>query len=181
MAPGLLIAMPQLSDPTFKRAVVLMIEHTSGGSMGLVVNRTASLTLEELGKGQSLDVADIRAQDSVFVGGPVDPHRGFVLHDIPGIDEKHEVLPGLFLSLTVDALAPILSADEGRVRFCLGYAGWGPKQLEKEIAEGSWLYTEARAEPVLEGDPGHLWDHTLRQMGVDPAMLLVGGPSKGMN
>lgn len=173
--------MPQLSDPTFKRAVVLMIEHTDGGSMGLVLNRAAPLTLEELAKGQALDVAERRAQDNVLIGGPVDPHRGFVLHDIPAIDEKHEVLPGLFLSLTVDALAPILSAEGGKVRFCLGYAGWGPKQLEKEIAEGSWLYTEASAQPVLHGEPGQLWDQTLRQLGVDPAMLLAGGPSKGMN
>lgn len=181
VAPGFLIAMPQLNDPNFRRAVVLMIEHTDGGSMGLVINRAANLTLEELARGQSLPLAEQRVAETVFVGGPVEPQRGFVLHDMPAVEEKHEVVPGLFLSLTTDALAPILSAREGNLRFCLGYAGWGPKQLEKEIAEGAWLYTEAAARPILEGDPLQLWDQTLRQMGVDPTMLLAGGPSKGMN
>lgn len=181
MAPGFLIAMPQLNDPNFRRAVILMIEHSDDGSMGLVINRAATLTLEELARGQELQLAAQRNHENVFVGGPVDPHRGFVLHDNPQIDEKHELLPGLFLSLTVDALGPILSAEQGHIRFCLGYAGWGPKQLEKEIADGSWLYTEASAQPVLNAEPAQLWDQTLRQMGVDPAMLLAGGPSKGMN
>jgi len=136
--------MPQLGDPNFHRSVVLMIEHGDAGSMGLVINRAAPLSLGELARGQS---------------------------------EKHEVVPGLYLSFTVDALQPLLQNASSKLRFCLGYAGWGPKQLENEIAAGAWLCTEASAVPTLESEPDHLWDEILRGMGLDPAMIL---PAKGI-
>ena len=175
LAPGLLIAMPQLGDPNFHRSVVLMIEHNDEGAMGLVLNRPATLTLSELAKGQQIGVAAARAANNVFVGGPVEPYRGFVLHDSPEVDEKHQLLPGLFLSVTSDALEPLLLDPACRLRFCLGYAGWGPRQIEKELAQGSWLFTEAAASPILDGSPAQLWDETLRGMGVDPAMIVTGG------
>jgi putative transcriptional regulator len=178
LSPGFLIAMPQLGDPNFHRSVILMIEHGSTGAMGLVLNRTAPLTLRELATGQSLKVSPHRAQESVFVGGPVEQHRGFVLHDRADLAEKMEVVPGLFLSVTKDMLGPLLADEDCRIRFCLGYSGWGPKQLEREISQGAWLFTEAAAEPALEGVPEALWDTTLRGMGVDPAMLV---PSRGVN
>lgn len=170
--------MPQLGDPNFYRSVVLMIEHGETGSMGLVVNRGAPLTLGELARGQNMDISPERSGQPVFLGGPVEPQRGFVLHDDTGLPEKHPVLPGLYLSVTLDALGPLLENPGPRLRFCLGYAGWGPKQLENEIAAGSWLFTEATAESVLELEPGKLWETTLRGMGVDPAMLVMG---RGMN
>lgn len=108
----------------------------------------------------------------------MEPQRGFVLHDDTEQREKHSVLPGLFLSVTLDALGPLLTNPNPRLRFCLGYAGWGPRQLESEIAAGSWLFTEATAEAVLGHEPSKLWDTTLRGMGVDPAMLVMG---RGMN
>jgi len=175
LAPGFLIAMPQLGDPNFHRAVILILEHGDGGSMGLVINRAAPLTLQDVAKGHELALADGRARQTVFLGGPVEPRRGFVLHDSAAVGEKHEILPGLFLSVTLDALGPLLADGAARVRFCLGYAGWGPKQLEHEIAQGAWLFTEASGEPVLDGNPETLWDATLRGMGVDPAMIVAGG------
>jgi putative transcriptional regulator len=155
-----------------------MIEHGTTGAMGLVLNRTAPLSLKELASGQSLRISRRREKDSVFVGGPVEQHRGFVLHDRSDLPEKIEVVPGLYLSVTRDALGPLLADEACRLRFCLGYSGWGPKQLEKEISSGAWLFTEAQAESALEGPPEQLWDATLRGMGVDPAMLV---PSKGVN
>lgn len=178
LAPGFLIAMPQLGDPNFKRSVILMIEHGATGAMGLVINRTAPLTLKELAEGQSLHISRHREKDAVFVGGPVEQHRGFVLHDRADLEEKIQLLPGLFLSVTKDALGPLLAGEGGRIRFCLGYSGWGPKQLEKEMAAGAWLFTEAQATPTLDGLPDQIWDDTLRGMGVDPAMLV---PSRGVN
>lgn len=170
--------MPQLGDPNFYRSVILMIEHGETGSMGLVINRGAPLTLGELARGQNMGIASARTAQPVFVGGPVEPQRGFVLHDDSEMPEKHPVLPGLFLSVTLDALGPLLENPSPRLRFCLGYAGWGPKQLESEIAAGSWLFAEATAEAVLGLEPAKLWETTLRGMGVDPAMLVMG---RGMN
>jgi len=170
--------MPQLGDPNFHRSVVLMIEHGDTGSMGLIVNRGAPLTLGELARGQSLKIATELTQQPVFVGGPVEPHRGFILHDDETILEKHTVLPGLHLSVTLDALGALLERPHVNLRFCLGYAGWGPRQLEGEMAAGSWLFAEATADALLKGDPAQLWDVTLRGMGVDPAMLMMG---KGLN
>jgi putative transcriptional regulator len=170
--------MPQLGDPNFHRSVVLMIEHSETGSMGLVVNRGAPLTLGELARGQSLKIATELTQHSVYVGGPVEPHRGFILHDDDTILEKHTVMPGLHLSVTLDALGALLERPHVHLRFCLGYAGWGPRQLENEMATGSWLFSEVSANALLKGDPAQLWDVTLRGMGVDPAMLMMG---KGLN
>lgn len=167
--------MPQLGDPNFHRSVILMIEHGDAGAMGLVVNRASPLTLKDLAKGQSLRVAAARQGEAIYVGGPVEPQRGFALHDCGDIAEKIEVCDGLYLSVTVDALQPLLENPEPRLRFCLGYAGWGPQQLEKEISAGAWLFTEAEGGPVLDEKPEKMWDATLRRMGVDPAMLLPGG------
>lgn len=174
LAPGFLIAMPQLQDPNFHRAVVLMVEHGQNGAMGLVLNRAAPITLKEVAEGQSFKLASTRMADPVFMGGPVEPQRGFVLHDFDDVGERHEVMPGLYLSVTLDALEPLLSSIDHRVRFCLGYAGWGPNQLEQEIAQGAWLYAEADANHALATDPKQLWDNVLRGMGVDPAMIVAG-------
>ncbi len=79
------------------------------------------------------------------------------------------------MSITLDALRPLLREPGCRLRFFLGYAGWGPKQLEQEISAGAWLFSEARANATLEGNPDQMWDATLRDMGVDPAMIVAGG------
>jgi putative transcriptional regulator len=175
LAPGFLIAMPQLGDPNFHRTVVLMIEHGDTGAMGLIVNRSSPLTLKDLAKGQSLTVAMQRERETIYVGGPVDPQRGFALHDCGTIGEKLEVCSGLYLSVTLDALQPLLADPSPRLRFCLGYAGWAPHQLEKEISSGAWLFTEAEGDPVFGDEPERMWDATLRRMGVDPVMLIPGG------
>jgi putative transcriptional regulator len=68
-----------------------------------------------------------------------------------------------------------LADPSPRLRFCLGYAGWAPHQLEKEISSGAWLFTEAEGDPVFGDEPERMWDATLRRMGVDPVMLIPGG------
>jgi putative transcriptional regulator len=174
LAPGFLIAMPQLGDPNFHRSVVLMIEHSDSGAMGLVINHTAQLTLKDLASSQKLKLAERRLTDPVFVGGPVEPQKGFVLHDSTAVEERHQILPGLFLSVTVDSLQPLLIDSGAKVRFCLGYAGWGPRQIEQELAHGSWVFTDATPSSVLELAPDALWDATLRSMGIDPFTLIPG-------
>lgn len=175
LAPGFLIAMPQLLDPNFQKTVVLMLEHGESGSMGLVINRQANLTFQELGKSQELEVSPHRFGERLFVGGPVESYRGFVLHDSQAIDEKAEVLPGLFLSVTSDALETLLKDEGATLRFCLGYAGWGPGQVEHELQQGSWLFTEASRDGVLVSDPEQIWEEVIKSMGIDPAMLVTTG------
>jgi putative transcriptional regulator len=178
LAPGFLIAMPQLGDPNFHRSVVLMVEHSGRGAMGLCVNRASPLTLRELAASQSLALASSRTRERVYMGGPVEPRRGFVLHDNEEEEEKLEIAPGLYLSVTVDALERLLLTPTGHLRFCLGYAGWGPQQLDRELAAGSWLFSEASGSAVFTHGPDVLWDSVLHTMGVDPAMLQSG---RGVN
>ena len=178
LAPGFLIAMPQLLDSNFEKAVVLMIEHSDAGSMGLVINRTAPLTFRDLARSQEIKVATSRRDDALFHGGPVEPYRGFVLHDCQEIEERNEVFPGLYLSVTSDALTPLLLDESANVRFCLGYAGWGPGQIELEMKQGSWLFTEANRQIVLRDDPKQIWEQTIKSMGIDPGWLV---PSGGVN
>lgn len=178
LAPGFLIATPQLLDENFHKAVVLMIEHTDAGSMGLVINRTAPLTFRDLSRSQEMKVAEARRDDALFHGGPVEPFRGFVLHDSTAVEERNELFPGVYLSVTSDALSPLLLDPVVNLRFCLGYAGWGPGQIELEMKQGSWLFTEASPEVVLHDDPGQVWEQVIKSMGIDPGWVV---PSGGVN
>lgn len=178
LAPGFLIATPQLHDENFSKTVVLMIEHSDQGSMGLVINRTAPLTFRDLGKSQSLKVAASRRDEALLHGGPVEPFRGFVLHDSLGVDERNELSPGLFLSVTSDALSPLLLDESVHLRFLLGYAGWGPGQIELEMKQGSWLFTEADPAVVLHQEPEKIWEQVIKSMGIDPGWVV---PSGGVN
>jgi putative transcriptional regulator len=171
LSSGLLIAMPQLGDPNFHRTVVLILQHNAEGARGVVLNRPTRVTLADVAKGQSLSVAARLGRQLVYAGGPVEPQRGLVLHDRVGLAEKRLLASGLYVSETVDALETLLGEDTGVLRFFLGYAGWGPQQLERELAQGTWLFTEASSDRVLHGDADTFWEEVLRQMGVDPAML----------
>lgn len=167
--------MPQLLDPNFQRAVVLMIEHSEKGSMGLIINRPAKLNLKDVGASQELSVARKRQGESLFLGGPVESYRGFVLHDAVAVEERAEVLPGLFLSMTSPSLEFLLNSETGKMRFCLGYAGWGPGQVEQELKAGTWLFSEASALRVLSSDPSTVWEEVIQSMGIDPSMLVTTG------
>ena len=175
LAPGFLISMPQLHDEYFEKAVVLMINHSAEGAMGLVITRQAQVTYEELASDHEIELPPERGSKHIFVGGPVEPYRGFVLHDSPTVAEKTEVLPGVFLSVTNDSLGPLLADPSINVLFCLGCSNWGAGQLESEIKRGSWLFTEASAQPIFGLEPAKVWERTIQSMGVDPAMLVTTG------
>ncbi len=176
--------MPQLLDPHFKRSVVLIVEHNEEGSMGLVLNHRSKLTFADLTNSLSegaLELAIGRAEVPLFVGGPVEPQRGFVLHNSPQVEERLTVVEGLYLSVTQQSLRPLLADQAVDLRFCLGYAGWGKGQLEKEINEGSWLFCEVAPQAVLGAETKSLWEDTLRAMGVEPGWLLPPPVSGGLN
>jgi putative transcriptional regulator len=172
--PIFLIAVPQLGDPNFVRSVILVLHHDTSGALGLVVNNPTSVPLEKFAQDQSLPCHDDLKSVPVFCGGPVEPHRGWILHNDDGIEERREILPGLFLSGSTDTLRAFLKKGKRSFRLVLGYAGWAPGQLEKEMAEGAWIAAGASARHVLQTDPGETWKSVLREMGIDPANIALG-------
>jgi putative transcriptional regulator len=179
LAPGLLLAMPQLADPNFSRAVVLMIEHSEQGSFGLVINHPSPIRATELL--DSLEMA-WRGEDSavVWAGGPVAPSTGWVLHEPVGIARPGEtgtieITSTISLSTSPDRLRAIANEPPRNVRLLLGYAGWGPGQLAQEMARGAWLHTAADARLVFETPAEQMWDAALRSLGINPKTLFTGG------
>ncbi len=174
IAPGLLLAMPQLEDPNFVRSVLLMVEHNLQGSFGLILNRPSELKVTQV-----LDSLDIEwggdEDEVVWSGGPVMPRTGWVLHepvDLP-TDEGHvDIVPGVVLSTSPERLATLAQSPPGRMRFVLGFAGWGSAQLELELASGAWLAAEASAAIVFETPAESMWETVLHSLGIDPAALV---------
>ncbi|MBI5545500.1 MAG: YqgE/AlgH family protein [Deltaproteobacteria bacterium] len=175
IAPGFVVAVPQLGDPNFHRAVVLMLEHSDQGAMGLVVNRPAPLKLSDVARGHGLQVGRSYEESFVFVGGPVEPERGFVLHDRSEVPEAIPLFEGMFVSGSLDSLRLLFQGPPDRFRLCLGYAGWGPGQIEKELKEGAWITAEPSSRHVLATPPAQMWEAVLKDMGIDPLMLMHSG------
>lgn len=170
-----LIAMPALADPRFERAVVLICSHSPRGAMGVIVNKP----LEELEFGELLDQLGIdrdrRARPvAVHFGGPVEPGRGFVLHDgdwEAGMGTTH-LGAGLSMTATRDVLVELgHGRGPGRALLALGYAGWGPGQLEAEIARNDWLTADAVPDLVFGVQNGGKWTAALAGLKVDPLSL----------
>jgi putative transcriptional regulator len=171
----LLVAMPQMQDPRFARSVVYLCAHSGdGGAMGLVVNKTLdALTLNELYAHLKIEPARSNQPQPVHFGGPVDPGRGFVLHSA---DYKEEGTLDIGNTFAMTATLDILRAmgkGEGprRTLLALGYAGWGPGQLDAEIQANGWLSVEADADLVFGEDDESKWMRALAKIGVSPEML----------
>jgi putative transcriptional regulator len=182
LAPGLLLAMPQLADPNFSRAVILMIEHGEHGSFGLVINHPSPIKAAEL-----LDSLEMRwhGEDSavVWAGGPVSPSTGWVLHEPigaaqAGIDGTIAITSSISLSTSPDRLRAIASQPPGKIRLLLGYSGWGPGQLATEMARGAWLHTSVDPNLVFDTPADQIWDTAMRSLGINPRDLFAG---RGVN
>lgn len=183
----LLCAVPQLLDPNFRRAVVLLLEHNEDGALGLVLNNPLPNTVADVARGLKLQWEGDEEQ-TVRLGGPVEPMRGWIVHDQPDWDPTaEEVLPGVWLTTSLEPVTRAgnhaVGGHGGRVLFLLGYAGWGSTQLEDEIAAGSWLpvpIADAPGNPasygvaprwVLDVEPEDMWAAALGSLGVDPGRL----------
>ena len=172
----ILIAMPSMSDPRFARSVIYLCAHNAEGAMGLVLNRLIdSITfrdlLEEL-KVEEEPVTD-DAAPAIHFGGPVETGRGFVLHSVNYVGPDSMTLSGKFaLTATVDILKAI-AAGTGPQRhlLALGYAGWGPGQLDGELHENAWLSVDADPELVFGVALTEKWDRALAKLGIDASLL----------
>jgi len=178
----LLIAMPGRTEGNFTRSVVYICAHSKEGAMGIVLNRlqTAALPdlLQQLGMITALEAGHLppALQDlRIRNGGPVEQGRGFVLHSDDYICESTvRVADGVCLTATVDVLQ-MLSKGMGPVHalVALGYAGWGPGQLEAEISANDWLTGMATCPLLFEGEADDQYERCLAQIGVDPLRLVL--------
>lgn len=165
-----LIAMPGLADPNFARSVTLICEHSDKGAMGIVINRTTELKLRDIFEQLDIPASDSRLADMpVFYGGPVQNHRGFVVHAPLGHwDATLPVTEHLGVSTSRDILEAIAENDgPERCLVALGYAGWAPGQLEREILENSWLYGPANDEILFSVPVENRWKEAARAAGVN--------------
>ncbi|MBS1120769.1 MAG: hypothetical protein H6Q90_2997 [Deltaproteobacteria bacterium] len=181
LAPGLLLAMPQLSDPNFSRSVVLMIEHSDQGSFGLVINHPSPIKASELL--ESLEMS-WHGEDSavVWAGGPVSPSTGWVLHEPVGIAQPGQgtisITSSISLSTSPERLRAIATSPPRNIRLLLGYSGWGAGQLEAEMSQGAWLHASIEPRLVFDTPPEDIWDSAMRSLGINPESLFS---SRGVN
>lgn len=173
LAPAFLVAVPQLQDPNFARTVTLLVEANQDGAFGLVLNRISPLTVEDLLKEQNLPC---EREMFVRIGGPVQPDRAWVLHGRQRCAESSlAIRPDLWLSATWGALSELAQSNDAFHVF-LGYAGWGPGQLERELSDGAWLLGDIDRDLVLSEAAGDdMWRTVIRSMGLDPGRIGSGG------
>lgn len=170
----LLVAMPGLSDPRFSQTVIYMCAHNVDGAMGLVVNRTIeSLTFPDLLEQLGIESHGIGEPISIHFGGPVESGRGFVLHSADYVQEATMVVDdAVALTATVDILKVIANGGGPKRRLlALGYAGWGPGQLDAEIKANGWLNVPADEDLLFGADLDGKWRRAMGKIGIDPRLL----------
>ena len=174
-APGILIAMPTLADPNFHRSVVLLCDHDEQGAFGVVVNHRLDVPMSAVCAEAGISW-EAGTAAKVYRGGPVDPHRGWLLHDSSeSFEGTRRVADGLSLSVSLDGLGAYAAAPGGHFRLMLGYAGWGPKQLDLEVIQGAWLTGPVDAGLLFETPADQMWRKAMAMVGVDPTHLVDAG------
>ena len=171
----LLIAMPEMSDPRFANTVIYMCAHSDEGGMGLIVNKPQpeikfAKLLEQMDIPVSAGARDVR----VHYGGPVEQQRGFVLHsnDYASDNGTLDVDDNFRMTATLQVLEDIACGQGPDVSMmALGYAGWGPGQLEYEIGQNGWLTSPPHDEILFGPDNAGKWAAALKLLGVDPLLL----------
>lgn len=173
LAGQLLIAMPQMQDPRFMRSVIFMCAHNAEGAMGLVVNKL----VEQPSMADLLRQLGITAggfgDSQLHFGGPVEGGRGFVLHSPDYAEESTLLVDGQFaITSTLDILRAIARGEGPRRNLlALGYAGWGPGQLDAEIQANGWLHVAADNDLVFAVSQDDKWRRAIAKLGVDPLLL----------
>lgn len=169
-----LIAMPAMADPNFAGSVVYICDHTDKGALGLVINRPTTLTLESL-----FDKVDLQLEiapwkdEPVYFGGPVHTERGFVLHKPKGdYSSSLAVNEQIALTTSKDVLEQIASGDgPEKLLVTLGCSGWGPGQLEQEIAQNAWLTVEANPSIIFDTPAEERQAAALQLLGISATNL----------
>ncbi|MBA3910028.1 MAG: hypothetical protein C0524_09080 [Rhodobacter sp.] len=178
LAGQILIAMPGMADPRFDHSVILICAHSGEGSMGIIVNKPLEdLTFSGLLEHLQIPVAPEGRDIRVHLGGPVERGRGFVLHSADWRRTRPDgatlAVPGGYgMTATMDVLEALAKGGgPDKALLALGYSGWGPGQLEAEIARNDWLTAKAPEGLVFGADDRAKWSAALKGMGIDPLTL----------
>lgn len=167
----LLVASPEMPDPRFKETVIYMVRHDDEGAMGIVLNRViGKRPVAELLEGFGLeDEEDAGGELPIHYGGPVQPFLGFILHSTDDAMDSDRVVNGTVAFTTDVEILRMIDAADGpeHVIFALGYAGWGPGQLESEIRRGSWFVSPADESIVFGEDHEAKWDRAIAKGGLN--------------
>ncbi len=175
LAPTFLLSMPQLVDPNFNRTVVLLCRHTEkDGAFGVVVNRpllTTGRVTVNLDPPASTD-----RELQLWVGGPVEPQRSWILvgRDDGADDDEvgTRITDNLYLSTSPGLLRRMLDPDPPPLaRLIVGYSGWGPGQLEAELQASAWLMSDVDRDLIFRTPSDRMWETAIRRLGADPATL----------
>ena len=167
--------MPQLLDPNFHRAVVLLIHNDDEGTFGVVLNRATEILAPQLCRSIDIEWGGDPAA-VVNWGGPVQPQTGWVLFDgdAGSDDDSRSIDEEIRFAGSLEVLRGLASQPPEHLRVLLGYAGWGPGQLESELTQGAWLIAPFDPATLFEVEANAMWGHVVRGLGVEPAMLVAG-------
>ncbi len=175
VAPVLLLAMPQVQDPFFRKSVVLLLAHQDEGSFGFIVNRTTEIEVAAILSDLDLEWRGDPHELARF-GGPVQPQLGTILFTADaelGAELPHssEVLPGIRVSQNLTELDQLAREPPAHFRLLLGYAGWGAGQLVAEIVRNDWLTAPVDLALIFADEVAESWERGVRSVGVDPTSL----------
>jgi putative transcriptional regulator len=169
--PTLLLSMPQLQDPNFARTVILLCDYVPEGAFGLVLNRPTDMAASNMVRLEP----PMEGNNGLplCIGGPVEPERGWILlAEEPDDPEYRTICEGVYLSTSPLLLRHVLAAmPPPRARVLAGYAGWGPGQLDEELAQSAWLIGEVDLDLVFDVEPSMMWETAIRRLGADPSAL----------
>ncbi len=169
-----LIAMPSLNDGFFNQAVTYICEHDEKGSFGIIVNQQTNITLKQIAKEMAIETEDnYAAKQTVFIGGPVDQGRGFILHRPPGNWRSSlKVNNNVALTTSKDILQAIVRNEGPEDSIvALGYAGWAAGQLDNEMASNTWLSCPADEQIIFNTPVAERWKAAANLIGIDLSLL----------
>ena len=158
--------MPSFSESVFDKGIIYVCEHNNEGAMGIMINKPIPDIDKFLYK---LDIKSLNPKPNVYLGGPVDINKGFVIHE-KGYETKGtlEVSNKISLTSNLDIINDILDGKgPSKYRFALGYSGWGPGQLEEELKRGDWLVLPAYKEIMFNTPDDMMWKIACNKLGID--------------
>jgi putative transcriptional regulator len=163
----ILISEPSLYDFYFRQSVILLAEHSKDGSFGIIINKPIETRLNEILK----DFPDFDAP--LFLGGPVNTDSIFYIHTKEGVERSMKIMDGLYWGGDIETIRNMIDLHritKDDIRFFIGYAGWNPSQLEREIKEKSWILSHTNVDEIIRRNTSKLWNTHLKSMGQDYAI-----------